>query len=364
MDLEHQKELWRKEQLLIASQVEIFPDPPLLTLNQCPGRFQPIPLLNSSASQYSDDAITMSSGHDLSIETTYCSYYGGVDVSFPSNESDASVAVYVILQYPTGKIVYQDFEYFHLQVPYISSYLAFREIDPLDRLIQKQIEKCPQLTPRAILVDGNGILHPRKAGIACFVGIRTGLPTIGVGKTLFCEGKLTKDIVLRQLEASLKDAGDCALNGMSPNSNKIVLLDQQSIPRSLQLDCAVTQDVTDTQTLPTDRTSLVKDLAPVCGGLAVPLTNEDGETVACALVAHGGIIGSKATAYPHESATAATAAAVVGAKNPIYISVGHKISLQESVIICASFSFSKIPEPVRQADLIGRNLMRIKDRKK
>ena len=48
-------------------------------------------------------------------------------------------------------------------------------------LIEKQVKEKPQFTPRAILVDGNGIFHPRKAGIACFVGVRTGIPTIGIG---------------------------------------------------------------------------------------------------------------------------------------------------------------------------------------
>ena len=51
----------------------------------------------------------------------------------------------------------------------------------------------PEFTPRAILVDGNGILHERNAGIACFVGMKTKLPTIGVGKTFYHVDGLTKD---------------------------------------------------------------------------------------------------------------------------------------------------------------------------
>jgi len=34
------------------------------------------------------------------------------------------------------------------------------------------------------MVDGNGVLHPRKCGVACHIGIDTGIPTLGVAKNL------------------------------------------------------------------------------------------------------------------------------------------------------------------------------------
>ncbi|MGE3313871.1 MAG: endonuclease V, partial [Planctomycetaceae bacterium] len=37
-----------------------------------------------------------------------------------------------------------------------------------------------------LFVDGNGILHPRRSGIATAVGVMAGVPTIGVGKKLLC----------------------------------------------------------------------------------------------------------------------------------------------------------------------------------
>lgn len=131
--------------------------------------------------------------HD-SINRHY--YFGGVDVGFPNpppssnrsdeNENPMAVATYVIIDVRTMKVVYCDHEWIPMSdlPPYISTFLAFREIQFLERLVRKQMSSRTELTPFAILVDGNGIFHPRRAGIACFLGVRTGIPTIGIGKTL------------------------------------------------------------------------------------------------------------------------------------------------------------------------------------
>lgn len=62
--------------------------------------------------------------------------------------------------------------------PYLPGYLSLREapaaIDALKDLVQR---------PDVVLVDGQGIAHPRRFGIACHIGVLTGLPTIGCAKT-------------------------------------------------------------------------------------------------------------------------------------------------------------------------------------
>lgn len=66
--------------------------------------------------------------------------------------------------------------------PYIPGFLSFRE-DSLAELVQELLES-PQgrAIPQVLFVDGNGRLHPRQAGSAVSIGVKTGLPTIGVGE--------------------------------------------------------------------------------------------------------------------------------------------------------------------------------------
>lgn len=64
-----------------------------------------------------------------------------------------------------------------VKFPYIPNYFAYREVPPLLDLI-KDIEVHYDV----ILFDGNGQIHPRRAGAACFLGIATQKPTIGLSK--------------------------------------------------------------------------------------------------------------------------------------------------------------------------------------
>ena len=69
--------------------------------------------------------------------------------------------------------------------PYIPGFLAFREVGFLmDRLEEVKNEK-PELMPQVILVDGNGILHPRGLGLASHLGILSDIPSVGIAKKLF-----------------------------------------------------------------------------------------------------------------------------------------------------------------------------------
>merc|ERR1719228_1268285 len=82
------------------------------------------------------------------------------------------------------EVVYSRCAMLTLSNPYVPGYGAFRESAPLVELVTHQMEQQPEHTPDVLMVDGNGVLHPRQFGVACHIGLSTGLPTLGVAKNL------------------------------------------------------------------------------------------------------------------------------------------------------------------------------------
>lgn len=308
---------WREEQIHVSNQV-IIPDDPteVKTFSLGQKEYKAIP-------------------NDKHAERLY----GGVDVSFPQKEEDPAVATYVVLR--GSDIVYKDFESFHLKVPYVSSYLSFREIDPLERLVKKQLKTLPEFTPEAILVDGNGILHVRRAGIASFLGVRTGLKTIGVGKTLYCHDGLSYSLLDRVLEQGVRTLiAKCKSCPVFTESNKGLIIDGSYIG-------VASTDEIPALIEPASMAAMMPDLYQLCSGFSMRLRGKSGTVWGAALVGHGGKIGNKS----QKSRRA-------GTKNPIIVSVGHRVSLEEAIQICCEVSNARCPEPVRVADLWGRELIR------
>jgi len=61
--------------------------------------------------------------------------------------------------------------------PYIPTYLAAREFSGIEAAVRRFSAK-----PDVLMVDGHGRLHPAQFGVACDVGVRLDIPTIGVAK--------------------------------------------------------------------------------------------------------------------------------------------------------------------------------------
>jgi len=113
-------------------------------------------------------------------EVTTPRFIAGVDISVGKGEGMAKGAV-VVLEYPQLRIVETRVVQGKLDFPYIPGLLSFRE-SPLT------LAACHKLTitPDLILVDGQGIAHPRRLGLASHLGLFLNTPTIGCAKSILC----------------------------------------------------------------------------------------------------------------------------------------------------------------------------------
>ncbi|CAI8605844.1 unnamed protein product [Vicia faba] len=202
-------------------------------------------------------------------------FVGGFDISFSKDDPSMACGTLVVLDFRTLQLVYQDFSFVTLHVPYVPGFLAFREAPVLLHILEKMKRSDNPFYPQVLMVDGNGILHPRGFGLACHVGVMANLPTIGIGKSLHHVDGLHHSRVRKLLEAE-------------ENSSKDF----------------------------------------------IPLVGCSGQTWGVAMRSSQSSI------------------------KPIYISIGHRISLQTATAIVQMTCKYRIPEPIRQADIRSRDYIR------
>jgi deoxyribonuclease V len=106
-------------------------------------------------------------------------FVAGVDVGY-DNARAVSQAAVTVLSFPDLQLQQQSVVRSPTAFPYVPGFLSFREVPAvLDALAN--ISPMPDL----ILCDGQGLAHPRRFGLACHLGVLTGIATIGVAKTRF-----------------------------------------------------------------------------------------------------------------------------------------------------------------------------------
>lgn len=102
----------------------------------------------------------------------------GVDTAFAGDVAHSAV---VLLDSTTLQVIDSAVAQAPARMPYIPGLLSFREL-PTILAAFGRLTKSPDL----IFVDGQGILHPRRFGIASHLGVELDLPTIGCAKSLLC----------------------------------------------------------------------------------------------------------------------------------------------------------------------------------
>ncbi|KAI7871580.1 endonuclease V [Spinellus fusiger] len=184
------------------------------------------------------------------------------------------------MTFPECKVVYCQTIETELHLPYISGFLAFREIDSLVQLLTQLKQEAPHFLPQLLMVDGNGRLHPRKCGIACHLGVISDIPTLEF-LVIPREGPLLQ---INHVKVACKET---------------------LFKRGDRLD----------------------------------------------------LVGTSGTVYG--TALRATDTAV----NPIFVSQGHRISLETAVRVVLAMCHYRIPEPIRCADKQGRCFVQIQKKK-
>ena len=108
----------------------------------------------------------------------------GIDISANDRTGLARAAI-VALAYPSLNVLERIRHEEPLRFPYIPGLLSFREVPSILAGFQ-QLRHQPDL----LMVDGQGIAHPRRIGIASHLGVLLDLPSIGCAKSILT-GKLS-----------------------------------------------------------------------------------------------------------------------------------------------------------------------------
>jgi deoxyribonuclease V len=106
----------------------------------------------------------------------------GIDVAYPTPDRARAAAALVDVR--TKTVIHELVIERPVDFPYITGFLTFRELPAM-------MAACEALAaaaewPDVVMIDGQGRLHPHRGGVATGFAAATGLPTIGVAKSLLC----------------------------------------------------------------------------------------------------------------------------------------------------------------------------------
>jgi deoxyribonuclease V len=137
----------------------------------------------------------------LRIEKTRPRIIAGIDVGYDP-QRNLSKAALVVMEESSNDIAHSVVAFDATSFPYVPGLLSFRETPVILKALS-----CLKTSPDLLFVDGHGIAHPRRLGIAAHIGVLTGLPTIGVAKKKLC-GRYTEPAPGKGSVSDLMDKGE------------------------------------------------------------------------------------------------------------------------------------------------------------
>jgi deoxyinosine 3'endonuclease (endonuclease V) len=255
-------------------------------------------------------------------------YVGGCDLSFSTSEPNVAVACITVLSRKDRRECVIRERQVKIDVPFIPGFLAFREAPVLvDMWKTLRAEAAVDATvpfPDVILLDGNGLLHPRGCGVACHLGVVLGVPTIGVAKTYFSVDGITGTQIKEKCSTAMTAFGDW-MSICGPTRSNWGAVVRSSKPFSTTTSVAAPADV----------------MLGFKGYIhAIPQ-------------------GTSPHPAPHEDSVFASVlpSNVEGIEapfKPIYVSVGHGLALSTAVHVVLEMCTYRVPEPIRIADKVSR----------
>ncbi|MDG5467859.1 deoxyribonuclease V [Deltaproteobacteria bacterium IMCC39524] len=137
----------------------------------------------------------------------------GVDVSYAKIATQFHAAV-VLLDYASMEILETAAASGDVNFPYVPGLLSFRELPILLQAFRKL-----KTVPNVILVDAQGIAHPRRLGLASHLGLWLDLPTIGCAKSRLC-GEFEEPAPEKGAWTSLRD-GEESIGRVLRTKNRV-----------------------------------------------------------------------------------------------------------------------------------------------
>jgi deoxyribonuclease V len=98
----------------------------------------------------------------------------GCDISF--SRGNFAFAACCVFDYRTLELQAERVKRVKVRFPYIPTFLAFRELDGMLKVIRG-------ISADVYMVGAQGLAHPRRAGLACHLGVTLDKPTLGVAKS-------------------------------------------------------------------------------------------------------------------------------------------------------------------------------------
>jgi deoxyribonuclease V len=103
---------------------------------------------------------------------------GGADVAW---RGDLAIGCITIHEYPSLSLLEESVAIVKSSFPYVPTFLSFREVKPLMEALSKLKNR-----PTILFVNGQGMAHPRRLGLASHLGVVADIPTIGVAQRVLC----------------------------------------------------------------------------------------------------------------------------------------------------------------------------------